>query len=148
MMGRMTTTTLRLAAALLASSALAACGGAGTTQCQAIPVTAVAPPSLIGPVSGSTGVSTTGTNVVVSYDPPSGALHLVAQNTGAIILGGPFMPATGMVSTVPGAVVSALPTLAPHTTYTVFVDAVYPTVRCPIGPSGPVSYNVGTFTTQ
>ena len=148
-MGGMTTTTLRLAAALLACSALAACGGAGQTQCPAIPaITSVAPPALIAPARGTTGVPTVGTSVVISYDPPSGALHLVAQDTGAIVLGGPFTPTTGNVTPIPGAVASALPALAPHTTYTVFVDAVYPSARCPVGPSGPVSYNIGTFTTQ
>ena len=150
MLGGMSMRTLRLAAALVACSALAACSGAGT-QCLPIPIAAVAPPSLIAPARGATGVPTSGTSVVISYDPPSGALHLVAQDTGTIVLGGPFTPATGMVTPVPGAVASALPPLAPHTTYTVFVDAVIPPPppsTCPIGQSGPVSYNVGTFTTQ
>jgi hypothetical protein len=141
------TVMLRIAVALLACSALAACSGAGnTTPCGPIAVTAVPPPSLIAPARGSTGVPTTVGDVAISYNPPSGALHLVAQDTGAVIFGGPLVGATGSVNLGPGAVVSAVPTLAPHTTYTVFVDAVIPQVPCFGG--GPTTYNLGTFTTQ
>ena len=143
------TATLRFLAAFLACSLLAACGGAGHQCASFIAIAAVPPPMLISPANGSTGVPVTGASVEVSYDPPSGALHLVAQGTGAVVLGGPFTPATGNVTTVPGAVVSALPTLAAHTTYTVFVDAVLPPPPpCSNGNGGPASYSLGTFTTQ
>jgi len=48
-----------------------------------------------------------------------------------------------------GAVVSALPPLLPHTTYTVFVDANYGQAGpCPIGLTGFQTFDLGTFTTQ
>ncbi|HEV3086861.1 MAG TPA: hypothetical protein VGX96_06505 [Candidatus Elarobacter sp.] len=105
---------------------------------------------MLAPAPGSTGVPTSGTSVEISYDPPSGSLRLVAQGSNAVVVGGPFTPATGTVTVVPGAVVSALPTLAPHTTYNVFVDAVYPPADpCFRGAyNGPTTFNPGTFTTQ
>jgi hypothetical protein len=121
------------------------CTGGGSLQCQAIPVAILAPPLMVAPAPGATGVPTTGTSVEISYNPPSGSLRVVAGD-GTTIAGGPLTPAP---SPPPAGVVSALPPLAPHTTYTVFVDANYgPAGPCPVGRTGPQSFNLGTFTTQ
>jgi hypothetical protein len=103
---------------------------------------------MLSPAPGSTGVPTSGVSVTISYDPPNGALRLVAQGTGAVVAGGPFTPAPTTGNAI--AVASALPALAAHTTYDVFVDADYgPPSPCVLGArSGPMSFSEGTLTTQ
>jgi hypothetical protein len=101
---------------------------------------------MLAPAPGATGVPTNGTSVEVSYDPPSGSLRVVASD-GTSLAGGPLTPAPSPAPA--GAVVSALPPLAPHTTYTAFVDANYgPAGPCPVGRTGPQTFNLGSFTTQ
>lgn len=145
---------LRRAVALLVLCGVAGCGGNGTTADPCpngrIAVAAPASPGMLFPAPGSTGLPTTGQNVTISYDPPNGSLRLVAQGSGAVVNGGPFSPAVSPPPGSPAAVVSALPALAAHTTYTVFVDAVYPPASpCVIGGfAGAMSFNEGTLTTQ
>jgi hypothetical protein len=109
---------------------------------------------MLSPASGATGLPTSGVTVEISYQPPSGALHVLAQGTGMILFGGPFSPVPAPPGGTPppsfGPVVSTLPALAAKTTYDVFVDAVYaPASPCFAGGvSGPTSYRVGTLTTQ
>jgi len=135
---------LSFALAALLAAGLAACA-APSSGCPANPiaVTVPAPPKMVSPASGATGVPPSGTTLTISYDPPAGAVRLVAAD-GTTLAGGPIQPqgAPG------GGATSALPTLAAHTTYTVFVDANYGSPACPVGLTGAQSYNIGTFTTQ
>ena len=135
--------------------ALAGCGSATASNpivCPPTPQVIVAPPSLISPQSGATGIAFNGVSVKITYNPANdGTLRLVDQS-GATVQGPAFMtfqtttfpPGT---STTDAEAVS--PPLRPHTLYTVFVDAVYPPAGpCPLpGPAGPTSYQLGTFTT-
>jgi hypothetical protein len=147
---------LRTAAApLVLLAALAACTSPSTqSSCDGIvmPGAIPAPPAMLSPAPGTTGLPTSGVVVEVSYAPPSGSLRLVAQGSGTTLSGGPFTPVPSPPPGAPvtGAVTSALPALAPHTTYTVFVDAVYPPLpRCYVaGLAGPTSFDAGTLATQ
>ena len=143
---------MRFSRAAFAAAVLLTAGCTnGSTQCQAIPFVIPAPPAMLVPAPGTTGVPDGGTNVEVSYDPPSGSLRVVAAD-GTTVQGGPFSPAPSAPFASPppsGAVVSSLPALAAHTTYTVFVDANYGSPGpCPVGLTGPQTFGLGTFTTQ
>ncbi len=127
--------------------------GSGGNPCPSGPVavTAVAPPALIAPADGATGVPANGASVEITYDPPSGALAVIAPD-GTAVNGAPLVPAQGSSGTTPppGAVTSALPPLAAHTTYTVRVAAIYPPANpCVAGAyAGATTFTLGTFTTQ
>lgn len=133
--------------------AITGCTG-GQTQCGVISFALPAPPSMISPAPGTTGLPTSGVTVEITYQPSNATLRVVAQDTGATLFGAPFTAATPPPGSTPppsfGPVVSALPALAPHTTYDVFVDAVFPPApKCTSGGnSGPASYRVGTLSTQ
>ncbi len=140
---------------LLSFFALAACGSGTASNpvvCPPTPQVIVAPPSLIAPQSGASGIAFNGVNVRITYNPANdGTLRLVDQS-GATVQGPAFMTFQSTVfppgtSTTDAEAVS--PPLRPHTLYTVFVDAVYPPAGpCPVpGPAGPTSYQLGTFTT-
>ncbi len=136
---------------LLCSLALALTGcGSGSSSmplCGAEPLALQAPPTLVTPPAGATGVQTNGLDVGISYDPAGdGTLRLVAAD-GSTVTGGPF--GEPVSPNPPSEVLSALPPLAARTAYTVFVDAVYPPAgRCPPpGPSGPTTFDLGAFTT-
>jgi hypothetical protein len=157
--------TLRTAPALLALAALAACGQSETV-CKnrvefAAPVVIAPDPRLIAPVSGSTGLPTTGVNVELTSVLPATGLHVTALDTGVTLPGSPFTPApdAGSSAAIPsGAVVSALPALAPHTTYTIFLELpprTAPIVACngivipsAAAPADILSIGIGAFTTQ
>lgn len=103
---------------------------------------------MVSPAPGATGLPSSVT-IEVSYEPPSGTLRAVANGTGATIDGSAF---TAAPATTPptSAVVSTLSALAPHTAYTVYVDAVYPPAQpCFQGErAGPTTFDLGAISTQ
>lgn len=107
---------------------------------------------MLSPAPGATGLPTTVT-VEISYDPPHGSLRAVEQGgAGTTVDGTPFTsaPATGSPTPPPRAVDSTLSALAPHTTYNVYVDAVYPPAQ-PCGFNGYVgatTFSAGTISTK
>jgi len=134
----------RPALALLALATLIGCGGAGSTCSSIIAVSQVPAPVMLSPAPGATGLPSS-VSVELNYAPPSGSLRAVAQGTGATVNGTAFTAAPPPTS----AVVSTLSALAAHTTYTVYVDAVYPREACEMGETtGPVTYNLGNISTQ
>lgn len=139
----------RAAVALVFVAALAGCTS-GPAQCTAIPVALTLPPAMISPAPGATGLPTTVT-VEITYDPPAGSLRAVAQGGAATTVDGtPFTAAaTASPTPPPGAVDSTLSALAPHTTYDVYVDAVYPPAHpCDFnGHAGATTFSVGTIST-
>jgi hypothetical protein len=137
-------------AAVLLALALAGCGGSGGTSlppCGAFPQIVTAPPMLLSPQPGATGVQTSGLSVAISYNPANdGTLRLV-DAAGNTLTGSAFGPVVTPIP--PGNTAAATaPPLAARTTYTVFVDAVYPpAARCTADArSGPTSFQVGSFT--
>jgi hypothetical protein len=136
-----------LAAPLIALLALAGCGGGGSSCSSVIAVSQVPPPTMLSPAAGTIGLPSTVT-VEINYEPPSATLRAVAQGTGATVDGTAFTAAPAGTSPT-SAVVSTLFGLAAHTTYTVYVDAVYPSDPCPRGGvMGAVTYNLGNLSTQ
>jgi len=134
---------------------LAACAGGGSTvpsgplrltPCPAVAGAFDANAKLVSPASGATGVPTTVGTVtftVTIASLRSGILTLfVPANPGNVgaVQGGPISTDANGVSS------SSIPALAPHTTYTVTVDAypVDPVTGCP----GQVYATLGSFTTQ
>ena len=107
-----------------------------------------APPAMVLPAPGTTALPSTVT-VQISYDPPSGTLRAVPAGGGATVDGSAFTPAPGATSTSP-AVVSTLSALAAHTTYEIYVDAVYPPEpACTDGErAGPTTFDLGAISTQ
>ncbi len=142
----------QLAPVLLLILTLAGCGGSGggaTGPCQAVPQVVTAPPVLLSPQPGAAGVQTSGLSVAISYNPANdGTLRLV-DAAGNTLAGSAFGPVVTPIPPGNTAAASA-PQLAAHTTYTVFVDAVYPPAeRCTADArSGPTSFQLGSFTTS
>ena len=131
---------------------LAGCGsGNGSTApCMPVPQVVPAPPTLLSPAPGATGVSPSGLTVTISYDPAgNGTLRLV-DGSGATLTGGAFAPAPTGSGQPAGSAVASAPPLAARTTYTVFVDAVYPPANPCIqdARSGATSFQLGSFTTS
>ncbi|HEX3551075.1 MAG TPA: hypothetical protein VHT53_11900 [Candidatus Elarobacter sp.] len=140
------TPALRLLAVAVIAIA-AGCSSAGG-QCPGNPVavTTAAPPQLVSPANGATGVPASGVEVEISYAPPQASLAVVAPD-GTQVQGMPLAPGQGGI-TPPGETF-ALPPLAAHTTYTVRVTAIYaPAGPCPFGYVGTKVFTLGTFTTQ
>ena len=102
---------------------------------------------MVSPAPGATGLPSSVT-IQVSYAPPDGTLRAVANGTGATIAGSAFSAAPATTPPT-SAVVSTLSALAPHTTYTVYVDAVYPPAQpCFQGErAGPTTFDLGTIST-
>jgi hypothetical protein len=138
----------RLAFVLLALAAVAGCGGGGSRCNGFLAVALPFPPSMLSPAPGATGLSSSVT-VEVSYDPPGGSLRAVPAGGGATVSGSAFAPAPGATSTAP-TVDSTLSALVAHTTYEVYVDAVYPPEpACTEGErAGPTTFDVGSLSTQ
>jgi hypothetical protein len=141
-----------LAFALLALAGVAGCGGGGATggsSCNGFVAVALpAPPSMLSPAPGASGLSSSVT-VEISYQPPGGSLRAVPEGGGATVSGSAFAPAPGATS-VAQTVDSTLSALAAHTTYEVYVDAVYPPEpACTEGErAGPTTFDVGSLSTQ
>ncbi len=141
----------QLAPVLLLALALTGCSsgsGGSLAPCEAFPQVVTAPPALLSPQSGATGVQTSGLSVAISYNPAGNATLRLVDGTGNTLTGSAFGPVVS--PTPPGNTAAATaPPLAAHTTYTVFVDAVYPpAARCTADArSGPTSFQVGSFTT-
>lgn len=161
-------TTLVKAPALIAVCALAACAP-HAAGCPPVLAAASVPiagnPALISPSNGASGVPTSGVRVELSFVLPSTGLHVTPQGTGASLAGGPFTPApdAGSTASIPvTAVVSALPPLAAHTTYTIFLEPPPPNapliVTCQWGVANSIrratadavvtAISIGSFTTQ
>ena len=85
----------------------------------------------------------------ISYDPPDGALRAVPQGNGPTVDGTAFASAPGVMPPAQ-TVVSTLSPLAPSTTYTLYVDAVYPPEPpCTMGErAGPTTFDLGTISTR
>jgi len=148
-------------AAIAAFVLLPACnnGGAPCTI-GPIAITALPGPRMVSPVSGTTGLPTSGFSVTIAFG-SGGANHetlrLVDQNQQTVfgpafspIVPAPTPPPPGTFGPVANEA-AAVPQLAAHTTYTVFVDGASPvtSTECPKQSfGGPFSDNVGTFTTQ
>jgi hypothetical protein len=141
--------TFRIVAALAVFALAAGCAPKTSQQCAPSGAGTAVPLIMLSPAPGTTGLPTSGVIVEFSYAPTQGSLRLVARGTGTVVLGGPFMPATaqGNATPPPGAVVSALPTLAAATTYDVFVDFVF--LGCPgVSPNTLQTTAFGTLATR
>lgn len=142
---------------LAALAVLSAC--ANNSACTAAPIALALPPSplMVSPAPGATGLPTSGFSVQIAYG-SGGANHetlrLVDQNQ-QTLQGPAFAPIVPPPSPPPNGPAAneqaAVPQLAPHTTYRVFVDGASPTFKpnCASGTyGGPFSIDEGTFTTQ
>ncbi len=107
-----------------------------------------APPVMLSPAPGTTGLPSSIT-VQISYDPPNGTPRAVAHGAGATVEGTPLVPAPA-AATPPETFVSTLSPLAPHTPYTIYIDAVYPPAQpCFRGEqTGAVTFDAGDISTQ
>jgi hypothetical protein len=139
-------------AALALTSACANNNAAAGCIFNNVPQIAAVPPRMINPAPGATGLPASGFSVQIQFgsDVEQEALRLTDPN-GASLSGSAFTP---MVPPPPGPPPlpdhqAAVPQLAGHTTYAVFVDGVAPaTTGC--GAHGPLPFSIpiGTFTTM
>jgi len=81
------------------------------------------------PAPGATGLPSS-VSVELNYAPPSGSLRAVAQGTGATVNGTAFTAAPPPTSARP---FRRCRRSRRNTTYTVYVDAVYPREACEMG---------------
>jgi len=125
-------------------AALAACAGPKTSPivCEQ---PAVAPPTMISPTNGATGVADGNFSLVLSYASPlTIELDATSETTlTTVTLSSPVpLPSA---SPAQSGVSLAVPALQAATTYTV-VGLEFGSPGC--GPSSTVSYSIGTFTTR
>jgi hypothetical protein len=140
------------ASALLLALALIGCGSSNGSlpACVPTPQLVSAPPTMLAPQPGATGVTATGLSVTISLNPAgNGTLRLV-DGIGTTVLGSAFGPPPAGSTQPAGSAVATLPNLAAHTSYTVFVDAVYPAANPCFSDtrSGPTTFQLGSFTTS